>query len=81
MTHYKEKKLWVEIINDARLYDGTPQMLTELTEHFAKRYNVANKNFVKPDVSGLKSVCGNCKSKKSNKNYKLLECEECDNVW
>lgn len=54
MIHYKEKQIWAEIINDARLYDGTPQMLTELTERFAKRYKVASKNFVKPDVLGSK---------------------------
>ena len=74
----KEKGMWASIINDARFYNGTPQMLTEITEHFMKHYMVAQK-LKQTDV--ITSVCGNCKSKKSNKNYKLLECEECNNVW
>jgi hypothetical protein len=33
----EEKELWAKVINDARWYDGTPQMLKQLTEHFNKQ--------------------------------------------
>ena len=31
---------WAEIINDARWYDGTPQGLIKLREHFMKKYKL-----------------------------------------
>ena len=34
---------WASIINDARFYDGTPQMLTQLTDHFKKVYGMRDK--------------------------------------
>lgn len=49
-----EKGMWASIINDARFYDGTPQMLTQLTEHFMNYYVVTQK-LKHPDI--IKSVC------------------------
>ncbi len=33
----QEKELWAKVINDARWYDGTPEMLEQLTEHFNRQ--------------------------------------------
>lgn len=46
-----KKEIWAQIINDARFYDGTPQMLVQITEHFATHYTIAQK-LKQPDVSG-----------------------------
>lgn len=37
------KEMWATIINDARWYDGTPQMLTQLSEHFEKQGYIISK--------------------------------------
>lgn len=47
----EEKELWAKVINDARWYDGTPQMLQQLTEHFNKQ-GITVKNCSIPDVVG-----------------------------
>ncbi|MBT0607626.1 hypothetical protein [Aequorivita echinoideorum] len=47
----EEKELWAKVINDARWYDGTPQMLEQLTEHFNKQ-GIVVKNCSIPDVVG-----------------------------
>jgi len=41
------KQLWLKIINDARFYDGTPEMLTRLTDHYEKWYDLKEKEQVK----------------------------------
>lgn len=58
-----EKEMWAQIINDARFYDGTPQMLTQITEHFKTHYTVAQK-LKQPDV--IESVC-RCKEGKQGR--------------
>lgn len=47
----EEKELWAKVINDARWYDGTPQMLQQLTEHFNKQ-GITVKNCSMPNVVG-----------------------------
>lgn len=41
------KQLWSKIINDARLYDGSPEMLGRLIEHYQKWYDIKEKEQVK----------------------------------
>lgn len=35
------RKIWSEIINDARLYDGSPQMFSELIDRFESKYTIS----------------------------------------
>lgn len=38
-----KNEMWAQIINDARWYDGTPNGLVLLTEHFEKLYDLNEK--------------------------------------
>ncbi len=46
----KEKEIWASIINDAREYNGTPQELNQLTEHFMNQYEVTKKIVTGKDI-------------------------------
>jgi hypothetical protein len=43
-----QKELWASIINDARFYDGTPEMLNQISLHFEKFYSVTEIEQPKP---------------------------------
>lgn len=66
-----EKEYWAKIINDARLYNGTPHMLTELTEHFMKHYKVALRQ---PPV--IKSVCDHSEVYGKKDMWICCKCDE-----
>ena len=57
-----ENEIWAQVINDARWYDGTPQTLTKMIDHFKEYYKVECKvkKLSKADV--IKSVCDVCGS-------------------
>jgi hypothetical protein len=73
----EEKELWAKVINDARWYDGTPQMLKQLTEHFNKQ-GITVKNCSIPNVVGQSEQLV-CNYKYHNRDITTNgECTKCE---
>lgn len=78
----EEKELWVKVINDARWYDGKPQTLQQLIEHFNNQGIVVKKYSI-PNVVGQNEqlVCYTCNCTKGNAPKGDNFCNMCDHYF
>lgn len=72
-----QNEIWAKIINDARWYDGTPQGLKKLTEHFKGKYDVVNKNSV---IDGISDSCPPSVNESLKIHCGHHRCRKCDEI-